>query len=838
MNVSKRLKKAAALGLVAAQLATVGAVMPMVTASAATSMTRQVEALDRGVVAVKTDAGVFLSWRRLGTEAEDTQFTVYRDGQAVATGAITNYVDKDGTKDSKYVVATNGTTMSKEVSVWENQYLSIPLQDPPESGMYDYSNKPVKNIIYTPGDSSVGDLDGDGEYEIVMLWNPNNAHDAATSGFSAKVYMDAYKMDGTFLWRIDMGVNIRAGAHDTQLLVYDFNGDGKAEVVVRTADGTVAGDGTVIGDATKNWAELNNGKNLQGPLYLTAFEGATGKVIDTVPFDPQTEDIGKEFGDDFGNRSERYLATVAYINGTTPSIVEQRGYYGGKNGIGPGRTVVSTYDLQGNKLVQKWRFDTREHPDAVGQGNHSMTAGDVDGDGFDEIISGSLALDHDGKILWNTGYGHGDAHHLGDFDPRNPGLEYMKVYEGCQDAPGFMGARNQTWGLTVQDAKTGKVLQSRDGIKDTGRGMIANIGYKDKFYVVTAAGSTGTYDSDDNDVAGTVKSMPVNGRIYWDGGLSDQMQDHVTISKWNDAAAKFETIFTADGESINGTKGNINMQGDIIGDWREEILTYKMIDNKEENTKVKVDVQGEEREVDAVISNPKYELRLYTTVIPTEYNFYTFMHDDIYRISDATYNVAYNQPPHISFYLSDTIDGYKTQPAANVKPVGDFKEAAFDSSKLSGTGAPVETPSAKADGIVLKIDSTKALTDGTVKNVPVAPQIVDGRTLVPVRFISENMGGTVGFEAETQKVSIDIDGKHIEMFIGNNTMTVDGNEIALDVAPAIFGDGTTMIPFRALCENALGKSVEWNEANRLVLISSSPKTYDDATLAEYAQKLN
>ncbi len=819
-NFSKTAKKAVTFAAIVAQLATVGVFMPAASVGA-TPITRQVENLDRGVVAVKTDDGVFVSWRRLGTESPDTNFALYRDGALVTSGAITNFVDKDGTKDSKYIVATNNTTMSKEVSVLEDQYIDIPLQDTPVSEEYDIYS--LTFATYAPGDSTVGDLDGDGEYEIIMMWNPSNAKDAATVGTTDKVFIDAYKLDGTRLWRIDMGVNIRAGAHDTQMLCADFNGDGKAELILRTADGTVAGDGTVIGDASKNWAELNSGKNLQGPLYLTAFEGATGKILDTVDYDPQTPQTnntpGWDFGDGYGNRSERYIATIAYLDGVKPYAVEQRGYYPGKD-AGPGRTVVATYELNSsNKLVQKWRFDTNDGDNSkyIGQGNHSMVAGDVDDDGYDEIISGSLALDHDGSVLWCTYYGHGDAHHLGDFDPTNPGYEYAKCYEGGEVAAAtHLGAKeNQIWGTTVQDAKTGNILQAHNGIKDTGRCMIGNIGYKDKYYAVWGAASSGYWDNEGTDLGDL--GLAMNGRIYWDGGLTDQLQDHVTISKWNNATNKAETIFTADGNSINGTKGNVNAQADIIGDWREEIVTYKQVNQTEEKVKIFVESANREYEFSKIV--PEYILRVATTTIPTEYNFSTFMHDDLYRIGAATYNVAYNQPPHISFYLSDTIEGYTTQPAPNVTLVpNNFTEEAFDESKLSAAPATPSTPDTSGSSVVkLVINSTEATINGTASTLLSAPVIVDGRTLVPVRFISEALGAKVDWDGDTRTVTIELDGKTMKLVIDSTDADVAGANVALDVPAQIIND-STMVPIRFISEN-FGAKVDWDGDTQTVTVS-------------------
>lgn len=818
IKMFKKAKKAALAALVIAQLASVGVVMPSINAGA-TSITREVENLDRGVVAVKTDGGVFVSWRRLGTEPADTTFSLYRDNQLVTSGAITNFVDAGGSESSKYKVVTNNATVSKEVSVLAKNYVEVPLATAPV-----FEGDPVidKSGIwypeYAPGDSSVGDLDGDGEYEIVMMWNPADAKDAATVGTTGKVFIDAYKLDGTQLWRIDMGKNIRAGAHDTQLLVADFNGDGKSELIVRTADGTTDAAGTVIGDATKDWGALNGGKNLQGPLYLTAFEGATGKIIDTTEYDPQTGDINY-WGDTYGNRAERYLGTIAWIDGTRPHAVVQRGYYPGKEG-GPGRTVVATYALEGNKLVKKWRFDTMDSGNeaAIGQGNHSMTAGDVDGDGYDEIISGALALDHDGKILWNTGYGHGDAHHLGDFDPTKEGYEYMKVYEGAYDTPGFMGARNQTWGLTVQNAKTGEIYISHDGIKDTGRGMIGNIGYKDKYYVAWGAGSTGYWANDDTDCGNLGLSM--NGSIYWDGDLQTELQDHVNVQKWNDAAGKLDTIFTGEGNSINGTKGNVNFQADIFGDWREEFACYAVIDSKTEMVPYTAQGAAGPIETQAKKSTSKYALRVYTTTAPTEYNFSTFMHDDLYRIGAATYNVAYNQPPHISFYIADNPNlpqKYTTQPTPNVKLVANnYTEAAFDPNSVSGSAAPT-TPSAGASSISMQIDNATMNVAGADKTLDVPPMIINDRTMVPLRAIFEALGAEVDWNGDTRTITGKKGDTTITMQIDNLTMTKNGVEAALDTPPQIVND-RTLVPVRAIAES-FDCEVGWDGATRTVTIT-------------------
>lgn len=737
-NSKKSLKKLGVFSLVLAQVATVGLVAPMTNASAfaGSAITRNMENLDRGVVATKTNDGVLVSWRRLATEPADTTFTLYRNKEKINEGAVTNFVDAQGTVNDKYTVVCNGQ-MSKSVDVWANGYLDIPLHDTPESDVVQMDRNGVYIGAYTPGDASYGDLDGDGEYEIVMLWNPSDAKDAASGGRTGKVYMDAYKLDGTFLWRIDMGFNIRAGAHDTMLNVADFDGDGKAEVMVRTADGTVDGQGNVIGDASKgdtyenSWAALNGGKNLQGPLYVTCFEGATGKALDTIDYFPQNT-VGSlsttySFGDDFGNRSERYNSTIAYLDGQTPSAVFARGYYFGKNISTPnGRTGCAAYSFKGGKLKMDWSFDTADSDKNgfIGQGNHQIEAGDVDGDGKDEILYGALTWDQDGKVLWCTYQEHGDAMHLGDFDPTKEGLEFMKVYEDysadsevfdlkgstlspfitsstlfknskAAAAGGAPEDRHQ-WGSSLQNAKTGEFYQIHNGIKDTGRGMIANIGYEDSWYVMWGAGSSGYWDSNGNELPDLKAAM--NGRIYWTGDLQDELQGHkgagkeITVTKWNDETKKFDEIFVGEGShSINSTKGNPNLQADLLGDWREEIVSYAI--TGENKQKEKMTIKGDwdkdvEVEMDKTVY--QYSLRIFETPYPTEYNFYTLAHDDIYRNSSAADTNCYNQPPHISWYMNDAIENsqYTTQPAANVKLVSNgYTPKAFDEAALPEAGS-------------------------------------------------------------------------------------------------------------------------------------------------------
>ena len=793
-NSKKKLKKLGVFSLVLAQVAAVGIALPATNAGAfaGSAITRNMEKLDRGVVATKTKDGVLVSWRRLATEPAETTFTLYRNKEKIAEDAITNFVDAQGTVNDKYTVVANGE-MSDPASVWEKGYLDIPLAASPESDVVQMDRNGVYIGSYTPGDSSYGDLDGDGQYEIVMLWNPSDAKDAASTGRTGKVYMDAYKLDGTHLWRIDMGFNIRAGAHDTMLNVADFDGDGRAEVMVRTADGTVDGQGNVIGDASKgdtyehSWAYLNNGKNLQGPLYVTCFDGETGAALDTIPYFPDNS-VGSlattySFGDDFGNRSERYNSTIAYLDGQTPSVVFARGYYFGKNISTPnGRTGAAAYSFKNGKLSMDWTFDTAESKNNqyIGQGNHQIEAGDVDGDGKDEIVYGALTWDDDGSILWCTFQEHGDAMHLGDFDPTHEGLEFMKVYEDysadsdifdlngpilskfitpntiikASEAAAGTDQTRHVWGGSVQNAKTGEFYQLHNGIKDTGRGMIANIGYGDSYYVMWGAGSTGYWDNNGNNLPDLKASM--NGRIYWTGDLQDELQDHrgagqeITVTKWNDTTKQFEEVFVGeDSHSINSTKGNVNLQADLIGDWREEIVSYAI--TGQNTQKEKMTIKGDwdkdiEVEMDKTVY--QYSLRIFETPYPTQYNFYTLAHDDIYRNSSAADTNCYNQPPHISWYMNDAIANspYTTQPAANVKLVSNkYVPKAFDEALLPEAGSAPVAGSSFVDieghwgktfiekmhkaGVINGMDATHFAPDGTVTKGQFATLIVNALKL-------------------------------------------------------------------------------------------------------------
>ncbi|MCK6077195.1 rhamnogalacturonan lyase [Paenibacillus silvae] len=582
---------------------------------------RQMEFLDRGVVAVKTGNGVFVSWRLLGTEGSNVAFNVYRDGVKVNASPITgstNLQDTGGTNNSKYTVraVVGGTEQaaSAAASVWGSNYMTVPLQIPaggttPDGVAYTYS----------ANDASAGDLDGDGQYELIVKWDPSNSKDNSQSGYTGEVFIDAYKLNGTRLWRISLGKNIRAGAHYTQFMVYDLDGDGKAEVAMKTADGTRDGTGTVIGDASKDYRN-SSGYVLSGPEFLTVFNGQTGKAMSTVNYEPARGNVS-DWGDNYGNRVDRFLAAIAYLDGERPSLVMARGYYT--------RTVLVAYNWRNGQLSKLWTFDSNTSGNSgyAGQGNHNLSVADVDGDGRDEIVYGAMAVDDNGRGLYTTGLKHGDAMHLSDLDPDRPGLEVFQVHETPSNA-----------GISFRDAGTGQLIWGIKTTKDIGRGMAADIDPRYKGAEVWADGSL--YTAKGQKLGSTLPSS-TNFGIWWDGDLLRELLDSNRIDKWDYANGKTINLLTASGvSSNNGTKSTPSLQADLFGDWREEVVWR---------------------------TNDSSALRIYTTTALTDKRIYTLMHDPLYRLGIAWQNVAYNQPPHTGFYLGE---GMNPPPVPNIRYAG------------------------------------------------------------------------------------------------------------------------------------------------------------------------
>lgn len=575
----------------------------------------QREKLGRGVVAVRENPSkVAVSWRYLESDPENQAFDVYRNGKKVNAKPITDatfFTDNyTGNGEAKYEIrALKGDKTVASYTLPADAptgYINIPLQRP-ELGVDPFG----KEYFYNANDASIGDVDGDGEYEIILKWDPTNSHDNAHNGFTGPTYFDCYELDGTLKWRIDLGENIRSGAHYTQFLVADFDGDGKAELICKTADGTMDGQGKVIGDRRADWRNLK-GRIVSGPEYLSVFNGETGAEMATVDYIPPRGNI-KDWGDGYANRSDRFLAAVAYVDGVRPSAVMARGYYT--------RSVLAAYDWDGKDLKVKWVFDTNTPGNEAyaGQGNHNLRVADVDGDGCDEIIYGQMAVDNDGKGLYSTGMYHGDAIHL--LSDINDEKYYVW---GCHE--------NKKDGTTLREAATGKVILQYPSDKDIGRCMAADIdpNYPGVELWSPNSGGVRSFDGKVISKQGDFKNeisakVPVNMAVWWDGDLLREMLDKNVISKYNWNTGEMENMLVMeDCMWNNGTKGNPALQGDILGDWREEVL-IRTADNQ--------------------------NLRLYVTTIPTDYRFHTFLGDPAYRSSIANQNIGYNQPAEPGFYF-------------------------------------------------------------------------------------------------------------------------------------------------------------------------------------------
>lgn len=594
------------------------------------------EHLDRGIIAVRQDSShVALSWRTLETDEKGQAYQIYRDGQLITPTPLTQggtfFIDNlPYNSGAKYTLKSNGKEDSYTISAQSPiGYLSLPLNRP-TGGQIDGDFRPY---VYNASDASVGDVDGDGQYEIFIKWDPSNAKDNSHTGYTAPTLIDCYRLDGRQLWRINLGRNIRSGAHYVPFIVYDLDGDGKAELMIKTADGTIDGMNNVIGNPTANYVhtgnrrDRNTGRILTGSEYITVFNGLTGKAMDTQLYIPQRGDV-RDWGDDHANRSERYLAGVGYFDGKRPSAVFCRGYYT--------RTVISSWNWDGKKLKEHWTFDTNtpKWRKYAGQGNHNLRIADVDGDGCDEIIYGSMAVDHDGTGLYNTGFGHGDAMHLTAFDPTTDRLQVWDCHENKRDGSDF------------RDAATGKVIFQIKSSIDVGRCMAADIDPNNPGLEMWSSDSHGIRNikgeqvlpqrakvSSDKDTPNNDNTalfiggqrLPTNFGIWWDGDLLREMLDHETVSKYDYNTGNMTSLIHFERCRFNnGTKSTPCLSGDIIGDWREEVITRTADSN---------------------------ELRIYTTTIPTDYRINCLMQDIPYRLSIAAQNVGYNQPPHTGYYL-------------------------------------------------------------------------------------------------------------------------------------------------------------------------------------------
>jgi hypothetical protein len=566
----------------------------------------QMERMNRGVMRVNQSNGNLVTWRLLVTDPTNVAFNVYRDSTKLNSSPLTgatDYFDNGGSSSSTYTVrpVINGSEQAaseSSINVPSSGYLTVPIQHPsggtsPDGVSYSYS----------ANDASVGDLDGDGQYELILKWDPSNSHDNSQSGYTGNVYVDAYKLNGTRLWRIDLGRNIRAGQHYTQFQVWDYDGDGKAEVAMKTADGTVDGTGRVIGSSSADYRN-SSGYVLSGPEYLTMFNGQTGAAMSTVNYDPPRGTVSS-WGDSYGNRVDRFLAATAYLDGVHPSLIMSRGYYT--------RTVIAAWDFRNGQLTERWKFDSNSAGSQYTyEGNHNLSIADVDGDGKDEIVFGAMCINDNGSPLWNTNMHHGDAMHVGDLDPSRPGLEEFKVDEDSSKPGAWMA-----------DARTGQILWQTAPAGDNGRGVSDHIWSGSTGAQSWSSGIDGLLNTKGQNIGR--KPSSTNFVVWWDGTLERNLLDATHIDRYGTSSDS--RLLTASGvHSNNGTKAVPTLSADLFGDWREEVIWPTSDDNA---------------------------LRIYVPTATTSHRLPTLMQDLQYREAIAWQNTAYNQPPHTSYYIGE-----------------------------------------------------------------------------------------------------------------------------------------------------------------------------------------
>jgi autotransporter-associated beta strand protein len=569
---------------------------------------RPMEKLDRSVVAQKVDGGVYVNWRITADEWYNTSYRLYRNGTQIyetGTSGASNYIDPSGTTSSIYTVTSvhNGveSAQSKAPAVLTNGYIEIPMRD----------IKLLGKQGYYLNDATAADLDGDGQYEVIVKrmnrdWSTTNTN---------YTFFEAYKLDGSFLWAIDVGPNITMDV-EINIAAFDFDGDGKAEVFMRSSEGTIFGDGTKIGDTdgdgVTNYRSSIGGDGFMnaGPEFLSLIDGLTGKELDRVDFIARGNT--SDWGDTYGHRANKFFFGAPYLDGKHPSLFIGRGIYT--------KTKMVTYDVVNKKLVSRWTWESGSSGSYYGQGNHNYTIADTDGDGCDEIVWGSMCVDHDGKGLYSTGLGHGDAMHVGDLDPYYKGIE---VFACNEDNPG----------LNMRDGKTGKILIRHITPSDCGRCCCANL--TDNYKGEELWGGGVGYSATTREQM-THFGVSENYALYWDGDLQKELCDHYgfvaspgigtgfgQITKFN-GYGNISSLLIADAYSCNYTKGTPCLQADLVGDWREEEIWWR---------------------------KDSLALRIYVTPYSTTNRIYTLMHDHQYRQAICWQMCGYNQPPHASFYL-------------------------------------------------------------------------------------------------------------------------------------------------------------------------------------------
>lgn len=601
---------------------------PVVEKQKPDQISRNAEFLDRGGYAVKINKGNFISWRILGNEPIQQKFDIYKNGKLLVKNLdAINYIDKKGLKDDKYAVVASGEVPTDKLffNTIDKNHFDIKLDSPPNS-----ITPTGRKYSYFASELSVGDVNGDGIYEYFVLWNPTNYKDNRSLGYTGNVYIDCYNLNGQKLWRIDLGKNIRAGAHYVPFIVYDFDGDGKAEIAIRTAPGSKDGAGKYVSKAGKNliWQDsetkeiFNDESDLRGhkypitgiiskgPDWLTMFDGKTGKAIQTINYYPQRSNT-RSWGDIYGNRSERFLAGVAYLDGKHPSLIMSRGYYR--------RAAMAAYDWDGKDFKILWtRDDKYRHKNLYGNGNHQLSVCDADNDGKDEIVFGSTVVNNDGSILNSTNHGHGDALQVSDFD--NDGEQ--EVFQVHETVPYYY-----KYGAEIRKAKNAQIITAIPSNKDVGRGVIGNFydGTEPSLIFTSINNNNNLYNYTGKHLSNIPQINPAF-VVWWDGDLQREFVYNNQIYKLKKSFInKYNIQEIEEFENVKQLKRDVPLlQADLFGDWREEIC-YSTKNNK--------------------------TLRIFFTTYPTKYKIPTLMHDTQYRTSVAMQNAGYNQPPYPKFYI-------------------------------------------------------------------------------------------------------------------------------------------------------------------------------------------
>ncbi len=594
---------------------------------------RMTDQLDRGLVAVKTAKGVYCSWRITGEEYYDVTYNLYRDGTKVNAEPllVSNYTDKDGTEASQYTVkaVVRGTEQaeSKAAAVWAHNYLEIKM------------NHGSLKSTYVPNDACCADVDGDGEVEILLKFDNLSEIQASypKNGYNGEYSIaEVYKLNGKKLWWLDFGPNMGDFQNNEQNIVaYDWDEDGRAEAVMRAADGTTihAADGQtyVIGDKTKNYRGATGGGTNwfmhDGAEYLVYMEGATGVPYVTMDYplkrlETGETDLNAAWGDGYGHRSSKHFFGAPYLDGRHPSIFLARGIYT--------RHKMIAYDVDPatHQLNVRWRWSNNTAGSQwFGQGYHNYAVADVDWDGRDEICFGSMVIDDNGHGLSTTGLGHGDAQHHGDF---NPYLHGQEIFACNEDNPGN----------NYRDATTSKIYYRYSAGNDDGRSMMGNFSNNFPGCQGVSSRDPGLISSVINGplTGGSKSNITQNFRIYWDGDLCEETHDYTegkntAIGIWKYGLGKIEALTGS--LTNNDTKGTPSYQGDLFGDWREEVIARTAQNN----------------------------IRIYTTTIETPWRNYTLWHDLQYRQAMVWQMCGYNQPPHVSYFLGE-LEGITQAPPA------------------------------------------------------------------------------------------------------------------------------------------------------------------------------